>query len=102
MDAGVRLISHGQIMTPLPGRSQSASDTLALPFGPNHTEGEPMGFIFRLELEDGTPTEPPTLATAVPNWRSGDEIPLGWRTLRVVRVRDDDADQPPVLVVEDG
>jgi hypothetical protein len=24
------------------------------------------------------------------------------RTLRVVRVRDDDADQPPVLVVEDA
>jgi len=28
-------------------------------------------------------------------------IPLGGRTLRVVGVRDDDADQPPVLVVED-
>jgi len=41
------------------------------------------------------------LDTAVPNWRSGDEIPLGRRALRVVRIRDDDADQPPVLVVED-
>ena len=35
------------------------------------------------------------------NWRPGDEIPLGPRSLRVVRIRDDDADQPPVLVVED-
>jgi hypothetical protein len=59
------------------------------------------GFLFRLETEDGAPAEPPSLASAVPNWRSGDEIPLGKRTLRVVRVRDDDADQPPVLVVED-
>jgi hypothetical protein len=28
-------------------------------------------------------------------------MPLGHRTLRVVHLRDDDADQPPVLVVED-
>jgi hypothetical protein len=35
-------------------------------------------------------------------WLPGDTIPLGaQRTLRVVRVRDDDADQAPVLVVED-
>ena len=59
------------------------------------------GFLFRLETEDGAPAEPATLATAVPNWRSGDTIPLDRRTLRVVRVQDHDADQPPVLVVED-
>jgi hypothetical protein len=47
-----------------------------------------------------SPADPPSLATAVPNWRAGDTIPLGRRTLRVVRVRDDDADQPPVLVVQ--
>jgi hypothetical protein len=36
------------------------------------------------------------------SWRQGDEIPLNAeRTLRVLGVRDDDADQPPVLVVED-
>ena len=29
-------------------------------------------------------------------------IPLGRRTLRVVEVRDEDADQPPVLIVEEG
>jgi hypothetical protein len=61
-----------------------------------------MAFVYRLELEDGTPANPPTLSTAVPTWRAGDTIPLGHRILRVVDVRDDDADQPPVLVVEDG
>jgi hypothetical protein len=60
------------------------------------------GFLFRLELEDGTRADPPTFETAVHIWRRGDTIPLGRRTLRVVDVRDDDADQPPVLVVEDG
>jgi hypothetical protein len=60
------------------------------------------GFLFRLETVEGAPAEPPTLSSAVPNWRAGDTIPLGReRTLRVVGVRDDDADQPPVLVVED-
>ena len=59
-----------------------------------------MAFVYRLELADGTPAEPPTLNTAVPTWRAGDTIPLGKRTLRVLRVEDDDADRPPVLVVE--
>jgi hypothetical protein len=58
------------------------------------------GFLFGLETENGAPAEPSTLNTAVPNWRSGDTIPLGKRTLRVVGVRDDDADQS-VLIVED-
>jgi hypothetical protein len=36
------------------------------------------------------------------NWRQGDKIPLtAERTLRVLGVRDDDADQPPALIVED-
>lgn len=61
-----------------------------------------MAFIFRLETADGSPAEPSTLNTAVPNWREGDTIPLGRRSLRVVGTRDDDADQPPVLVVEDA
>jgi hypothetical protein len=60
------------------------------------------GFTFRLELADGTPAEPSTFAAAVPNWRPGDTIHLGRRTLRVVKVRDDDADEAPVLVVEDA
>jgi len=59
------------------------------------------GFLFRLVREDGAPAEPPTLSSAVPGWGEGDTIHLGRRVLRVVGKRDDDADQPPVLVVED-
>jgi hypothetical protein len=61
-----------------------------------------MAFLFRLQMIHGVPAEPPTLSSAVPNWRPGDTIPLGRRTLRVIDVRDEDADQPPVLVVEDA
>jgi hypothetical protein len=61
-----------------------------------------MAFLFRLETRDGVPAEPPTLTSAVPNWSSSGTIPLGAdKMLRVVDVRDDDAEQPPVLVVED-
>jgi hypothetical protein len=60
------------------------------------------GFLFRLETVEGEPAEPPTLRAAVPNWHEGDTIHLGHRTLRVVGKRDDEADQPPVLVVEDA
>jgi len=58
--------------------------------------------LFRLEKEDGAPAEPPTLSSAVPDWRTGSTIHLGKRTLRVVAKRDDDADQPPVLIVEEA
>ena len=62
-----------------------------------------MAFIFRLELADGTPADPPRLDVAVPNWSAGDTIPLGRdRMLRVTDVlpaASDDDD--PVLVVED-
>jgi hypothetical protein len=60
------------------------------------------GFLFRLETPEGAPADPPTLVTAVPNWKAGDTVPLGGRTLRVVGVRDDEADQPPVLIVEEA
>lgn len=59
------------------------------------------GFLFRLETAEGEPANPSTVQVAVPNMRPGDEIPLGRRSLRVVSSRDDDADQPPVLVVEE-
>jgi len=53
-----------------------------------------MAFLFRLETRDGAPAEPPKLTSAVPNWSPGDTIPLGaGGTLRVVDVRDDDADR---------
>jgi hypothetical protein len=54
----------------------------------------------RFELVDGAPAEPSTIRVAVANMRVGDSVPLGKRTLRVVGVRD--ADQPPVLVVEEA
>ena len=59
------------------------------------------GFLFRLETPEGEPAEPPTLSAAVPDWKPGHTSHLGRRTLRVVGIRDDDAEQPPVLVVED-
>jgi hypothetical protein len=60
-------------------------------------------FLYRLEQADGTPAEPPTLRTAVPNWGAGDTIPLGGRTLRVIDTRLDegtDGDPVAVLIVE--
>ena len=60
-----------------------------------------MAFLFKLETTDGMPAEP-TLSSAVPSWRAGDSIPLGGKTLQVVGLRDDDADQPPVLIVEEA
>jgi hypothetical protein len=60
------------------------------------------GFLFRLETPEGVPADPPTISSAVPNWKAGDTIPLGRRTLRVVGIRDDDGDQPPVLIVEEA
>jgi hypothetical protein len=53
-----------------------------------------MAFLFKLETAEGTPAELPLLRSAVPSWRPGDTIPLGRRTRQVVRVRDDDADEP--------
>jgi hypothetical protein len=44
------------------------------------------GLTLRLQLEDGTPADPATFHTAVPNWKAGDVIPLPPRSLRVVEV----------------
>jgi hypothetical protein len=58
-------------------------------------------YHFRLQRTDGTPADPPTYRSFTLNWRQGDKIPLtAERTLRVLGVHDDDADQPPALVVE--
>jgi hypothetical protein len=59
-------------------------------------------FAYKLEHRDGKPADPPTLKTAVPNWRTGDTIPLGdGRILRVVDMRASaTGDADPVLVVE--
>jgi hypothetical protein len=58
------------------------------------------GFLFELETVDGRPAEPSSVSFAAPNWQPGDTISFGDKTLRVVAVQDDDADQP-VLVIED-
>ena len=58
------------------------------------------GFLFRLETVEGESAEPPTLSSAVPDWKAGHTIHIGTRTLTVVGRRDDDADQPPVFVVQ--
>jgi hypothetical protein len=59
------------------------------------------GFLFRLEAADGAPVDPSTLRAAVPAWPDGSMISLGGRTLRVIGRRNEEADQPPVLVVEE-
>ena len=59
-----------------------------------------MAFLFKLETTDGTPADPPTLSTAVPDWRPGDAIPVGRRSLRVVDVRAGDPGEA-ILVVEE-
>jgi hypothetical protein len=56
-------------------------------------------FSFKLEHEDRTPADPPTLHTAVLNWRTDDRIPLrADRMLRVIETRF--ADDELVLVLE--
>jgi hypothetical protein len=59
------------------------------------------GFLFKLETAKGTPAEPSSFSSAVQNWAPGETIHFGYRTSRVVRICDGDANQPPVLVVED-
>jgi hypothetical protein len=59
------------------------------------------GFIFRLERLDGSPADPPTFEASRPDWPVGTEVITRERRLRVIGQREDDADQPPVLVVED-
>jgi hypothetical protein len=61
-----------------------------------------MTFTFNLEQADGSPAEPPSFGTAILSWSPGDTIPLVRnRTLQVVRIRHDDPDELPVLVVKD-
>jgi hypothetical protein len=61
-----------------------------------------MTFTFKLEQADGTPADPPSIRSAVPNWRVGDTIPLGsTRTLRVVGIVVSREDEPSVLIVEE-
>jgi hypothetical protein len=77
---------------------------LAEPFSPSRRrKGEPNGRVSvqARDAPDGTPAEPSSFSSAVPNWSPGETIHFGHRTVRVVVVRGDDADEPRVLVVED-
>jgi hypothetical protein len=61
-----------------------------------------MTFTLKLEQADGTPAGPPTIESAVTNWRVGETIPIGRdRTLRVVAIVVSNEGEPSVLVVED-
>jgi hypothetical protein len=64
-----------------------------------------MAFTFKLEHPDGTPADPPTIRSAVPNWEIGDRIPMGpdKPALVVVGLRAiDDPEQNALLVVENA
>jgi hypothetical protein len=51
-------------------------------------------FTFALILEDGTPADPPTFTTAVPNWSVGDTFLLQpGRVLRILA--SETGEEPP-------
>jgi hypothetical protein len=59
-------------------------------------------YHFRLQRTDGSPADPPTYRSSTLNGGRATRFRFSAeRTLRVLSVRDDDADQPPALVVED-
>jgi hypothetical protein len=61
-----------------------------------------MTHTFKLERLDGTPADPPSLETTELVWSPGDRIHISAdRTLQVVRRYHDEADDLPVLVVDD-
>jgi hypothetical protein len=57
------------------------------------------GFTFKLEQEDGTPADAPTLHTAVPNWQAWRHDPVR-RGQDAPRRRDAVRWTGPVLVIE--
>jgi hypothetical protein len=83
----------------LPPRRGKLAASRPAPVG---SEDRMAGFLFRLEAVDDAAADPATLEAAVPDWKAGDSIYFGGQTLRVIGTRDDDADQPPVLIVEEA
>jgi len=57
-----------------------------------------MTCTFLLETADGSPADPPSFTTVAPKWVPEHTIPLGRKTLRLVDVRETDANEPTVLV----
>jgi hypothetical protein len=65
-------------------------------------KGEPNGIHVQARDEDGEPADPPTFKASVSDWKAGDPIHLGRRTLRVVDVRaSEDPEENAVLIVHD-
>jgi hypothetical protein len=59
-------------------------------------------YNFRLQGRTAQPPPRPPSGARRSTWRQGDQIPLTAEpTLRVLGIRDDDADQPPALIIED-
>jgi hypothetical protein len=67
----------GTDWAPRPRRARVWSPRRSVP----GREEDRMAFQFRLETEAGSPADPPSIKSAVPNWRPGDTIPLGKRAL---------------------
>jgi hypothetical protein len=63
-----------------------------------------MTLTFKLEHPDGTPADPPTLRSAVPDWAIGGEIPfgLGKPALLVVGIRNASEPTDTALLVSRG
>ena len=69
-------------------KPRTVDDTPSRRSAPGERGGRLAGFLFRLETTDGTLVEPPVLRSALPNWSTGNTIPLGaGRKLRVLGVR---------------
>jgi hypothetical protein len=60
-----------------------------------------MPFLFKLETTDGEPAEPWDVQNRSPELAGRRHDPVRSQNVGVVGVKDEDADQPPVLVVED-
>lgn len=53
-------------------------------------------FTFKLISDDGTPFDPPTFVTAVPNWHEGDTFMLRpGRVLRILATEAHEGEPPP-------
>ena len=77
----------------------------AEPFGPSRNRKGETRMAFVYSSSTRTARRPTCRRSEVRpgvTWKAGDTIPLGARTLRVVEVRDDDADQAPRLIVRDA
>lgn len=100
------LVQHDRIslfLTTPTSENPGPCDPLAVPFGPiRQRKGEPNGIHVQARDEDGEPAEPPTFKASVSDWKAGDPIHLGRRTLRVVDVRaSEDPEENAVLIVHD-